>query len=91
MWKFRECERQLIQLEERLARAERTNECQNKVLQKNQKYLFLVMGGLCLSLTLHFSVQSMQDHDRQFLYDLLRFVMAASGVGVVAKVSQMPK
>jgi DNA-binding phage protein len=33
----------------------------------------------------------MQDHDRQFLYDLLRFVMAASGVGVVAKVSQMPK
>jgi hypothetical protein len=76
---------QLVTLEKRVSAAEEINAAQTRTLEKNQKSIFLVMAGVCLSLCLHFGLQSMQEEDKKFAYDFLRLMMGASGLTVAAK------
>ncbi len=80
---------QLPELEKRISAAKKGNAAQARALQKNQKSISLVMAGVCLSLCLHFGFQSMQEEDKQFAYDFLRFAMAASGLATAARVGHM--
>ncbi len=76
-------------LEKRIAAVERVNEAQTKVLQKNQKHMFLITAIACLGLTFNFGAKAIEAEDRTFLYEALRFLMGGAGLAASAKTLQL--
>lgn len=76
-------------LEKRIAAVEQVNEAQTKVLQRNQKHLFLITAIACLGLTFNFGAKAIEAEDRAFLYETLRFLMGGAGLAASAKTWQL--
>ena len=77
------------ELEKRVAAIEKVNTAQTKVIQKNQKHMFLIAALACLGLTISFGNKVIESEDKDFLYDSLRFLMGGAGLAASAKTLEL--